>query len=146
MSKAIMDLTELLERVDFLSVVANALLKFMYAADRGNLRVSERFDPLSAPVLRALKMVVDKAAAHGKPVTLCGELASKPIGALTLVALGFRSLSVAPSALGPVKAMLLDLNARKAAALIQPLIDCAAGSVPIRERLKAFATEEGLQL
>jgi len=68
------------------------------------------------------------------------------IGALALVAIGYRSLSLSPSAVGPVKAMLLDLNARKAAALIQPLIDCAAGSVPIRERLKAFATEEGLQL
>ena len=42
--------------------------------------------------------------------------------------------------------MLLDLDARKAAALIQPLIDSPAGSVPIRERLKAFAAEEGLQL
>jgi phosphotransferase system enzyme I (PtsP) len=79
-------------------------------------------------------------------VTLCGELASKPIGALALVAIGYRSLSLSPSAVGPVKAMLLDLNARKAAALIQPLIDSPAGSLPIRERLKAFAAEEGLQL
>jgi phosphotransferase system enzyme I (PtsP) len=79
-------------------------------------------------------------------VTLCGELASTPIGALALVAIGYRSLSLSPSAVGPVKAMLLDLNARKASALIQPLIDSPAGSLPIRERLKAFAAEEGLQL
>ncbi|HET7536842.1 MAG TPA: phosphoenolpyruvate--protein phosphotransferase [Candidatus Didemnitutus sp.] len=139
-------LDELLRRVDFLSVGSNDLVQFFYAADRGNARVADRFDAISAPMLRALKAIADQGRAHAKPVTLCGELASKPIGALALVAIGYRSLSLSPSALGPVKAMLLDLNARKAAALIQPLIDCAAGSVPIRERLKAFATEEGLQL
>src|SRR3982075_2608039 len=139
-------LDELLERVDFLSVGSNDLVQFFYAVDRGNSRVAGRFDELSPPVLRALKMIADQGRTHAKPVTLCGELASKPIGALALVAIGYRSLSLSPSAVGPVKAMLLDLNARKAAALIQPLIDSPAGSLPIRERLKAFATEEGLQL
>ena len=94
-------LDELLARVDFLSVGSNDLMQFLYAADRGNARVSARFDPLSAPVLRALKDIVDKAKKHDKPVTLCGELASQPIGALALghprlplavaVALGGRS-------------------------------------------------------
>src|SRR3982075_3860634 len=139
-------LDELLARVAFLSVGSNDLMQFFYAADRGNSRVADRFDAISAPVLRALKAIVDHGRTHAKPVTLCGELASKPIGALALFAIGYRSLSLSPSAVGPVKAMLLDLNARKAAALIQPLIDSPAGSLPIRERLKAFATEEGLQL
>jgi phosphotransferase system enzyme I (PtsP) len=137
---------ELLERVDFLSVGSNDLLQFMYAADRGNSRVSQRFDPLSAPVLRALRAIARAGRKHDRPVTLCGELASKPIGALALVALGYRSLSVTPSALGPVKAMLLELDSSKAAKLIDPLIDSPAGSVPIRERLQAFAESEGLQL
>jgi phosphotransferase system enzyme I (PtsP) len=139
-------LDELLGRVDFLSVGSNDLVQFFYAADRGNSRVAERFDAISAPVLRALKAIADKGRAHGKPVTLCGELASKPIGALALVAIGYRSLSLAPSAVGPVKAMLLELNAGKAAALMKPLIDSPAGSVHIRDRLKAFAAEEGLQI
>ncbi len=116
-------LDELLERVDFLSVGSNDLVQFLYAADRGNRRVADRFDPLSAPVLRALMQIVDKASAGGKPVTLCGELASKPIGALALVALGYRALSLTPSALGPVKAMLLELDADKAEALLRPLIE-----------------------
>jgi len=139
-------LDELLERADFLSVGSNDLLQFLYAADRGNARVSNRFDPLSAPVLRALRAIVQAGRKHNKPVTLCGELASKPIGALALVALGYRSLSVTPSALGPVKAMLLELDGRKAKKLLDPLIDSPAGSVPIRERLQAFAESEGLQL
>jgi phosphotransferase system enzyme I (PtsP) len=139
-------LNELLERVDFLSVGSNDLAQFFYAADRGNKRVADRFDPLSPPLLRALRDIAAKGLAHGRPVTLCGELASLPIGALALVAIGYRALSLSPSAVGPVKAMLLDLDAGKAAALVNPLLDGAAGSVPVRERLKAFATEQGLQL
>jgi phosphotransferase system enzyme I (PtsP) len=140
------ELDEILERVDFLSVGSNDLTQFLYAADRGNVRVSQRFDPLSAPVLRALRMIVQTGKKHQKLVTLCGELASKPIGALALVALGYRSLSVTPSALGPVKAMLVELDARKAQKLLDPLVDSPAGSAPIRERLQAFAEAEGLQL
>src|SRR2546423_7994382 len=139
-------LDELLDRVDFLSVGSNDLFQFFYAADRGNKRVAARFDPLSAPILRALKVVADKGRAHAKPVTLCGELASKPIGALALVAIGYRGFSLSPSAVGPVKAMLLELNARKAATLIEPLIEIPTGIQPIRERLKTFDAQQVLQV
>jgi len=139
-------LDELLERVDFLSVGSNDLVQFLYAVDRGNPRVSSRFDPLSAPVLRALRDIADKCHEHKKPVTLCGELASQPIGALALAAIGYRSLSLTPSAVGPVKAMLLDLDCRKAAAFLRPLIDKLNGGAPIREQLKQFAAREALQI
>jgi len=139
-------LDELLERVDFLSVGSNDLMQFLYAADRGNSRVSNRFDPLSTPVMRALKDVVDKGEKHGKPVTLCGELASQPIGALALIILGYRALSLSPSAVGPVKALLLDLDCRKAEEAILPLLDQPIGSVSIRHKLESFAAAEGLQL
>jgi phosphotransferase system enzyme I (PtsP) len=139
-------LDEILSRVDFLSVGSNDLVQFLYAADRSNANVSERFDPLSAPVLRALKHIADKGRAHGKPVTLCGELASKTVGALALAAIGYRSLSLTPSAVGPVKALLLDLDCRKAHELICPLLEQPVGSVAIRERIHKFAAAEGLQL
>jgi phosphotransferase system enzyme I (PtsP) len=139
-------LDELLEHVDFLSVGSNDLVQFLYAVDRGNPRVSGRFDPLSAPVLRALKEIADRGRAHKKPVTLCGELASQPLGALALVALGYRSLSLTPSAVGPVKALLLDLDCRKTAAFLCPLIEKATGSVSIRGQLEAFAADNGLQI
>src|ERR1700723_1410594 len=139
-------LDELLERVDFLSVGSNDLVQFLYAIDRGNPRVAGRFDALSAPVLRALKDIADKCLEHKKPVTLCGELASQPIGALALAAIGYRSLSLTPSAVGPGKAMLLDLDCRKAAAFLRPLIDKPNGGAPIREQLKAFAAREALQI
>ena len=127
-------LDELLERVDFLSVGSNDLMQFLYAADRGNVRVAERFDPLSAPMLRALRDIADKGRSHGKPVTLCGELASKPIGALALIAIGYRSLSLSPSAVGPVKAMLLDLDCKKVAGAARP-----ADRQPLRQRADSRA-------
>ena len=139
-------LDELLARVDFLSVGSNDLMQFLYAADRGNARVSQRFDPLSAPVLRALKDIADKGREHGKPVALCGELGSQPIGALALAILGFRSLSLSPSAVGPIKALLLDLDCRKGESAILPLLDQPVGSVSIRHKLEGFAAAEGLQL
>jgi phosphotransferase system enzyme I (PtsP) len=139
-------LDELLEYVDFLSVGSNDLVQFLYAVDRGNPRVAGRFDPLSAPVLRALKDIADKCLQYGKPVTLCGELASQPIGALALVAIGYRSLSLAPSAVGPVKAMLLEVDCGKAAAFLCPLIGKATGAAPIRTQLQQFATDGGLQI
>jgi phosphotransferase system enzyme I (PtsP) len=139
-------LDELLARVDFLSVGSNDLMQFFYAADRGNARVSDRFDPISVPVLRALRDIATKGRTYNKPVAVCGELASRPIGALALAAIGYRTLSLAPSAVGPVKAMLLDLDLAKVAALVEPLLDGPCGSVSVREQLKEFATAHGLQL
>jgi phosphotransferase system enzyme I (PtsP) len=139
-------LDELLTRVDFLSVGSNDLFQFMFAVDRGNSRVSERFDSHSAPILRALRDIATKANAAKVPVSLCGEMASQPIGALTLLALGYRSLSLSATAHGPVKAMILDLDINKAAATMQPLLDAPSGSVSIRDKLKDFAETEGLSL
>jgi phosphotransferase system, enzyme I, PtsP len=139
-------LDELLEHADFLSVGSNDLVQFLYAIDRGNPRVSGRFDPLSAPVLRALKDIADKSRQYGKPVTVCGELASQPLGALALTALGYRSLSLTPSAVGPVKAMLLELDCRKVTEFLNPLIEKPTAAVQIRAQLENFAASEALQI
>ena len=121
-------------------------MQFLYAADRGNSRVYSRFDPLSTPVLRALRDVAAKGRSHGKPVALCGELASQPIGALALAIVGYRALSLSPLAVGPVKALLLDLDCVKGEKAILPLLDRPVGSVSVREHLEKFAAAEGLQL
>ncbi len=137
-------LDELLKKVDFVSVGSNDLFQFMFAVDRGNAKVSERFDTMSAPILRALRDIVRKANAAKKSASLCGEMASKPIGALALIALGYRSLSLSATAHGPVKAMILDLDAKKAEAMMMPLLDAPSGSVSIRQKLTEFAEAEGL--
>jgi phosphotransferase system enzyme I (PtsP) len=134
------------ERVDFLSIGSNDLFQFLFAVDRGNSRVSERFDPLSAPFLRTLKLIADRANAAGKPLSLCGEMASQPLGALALLAIGYRTLSLSATAHGPVKALLLDLDIAKAEAMMTPLLDAPTGSISIRDSLRAFAEAEGLSL
>jgi phosphotransferase system, enzyme I, PtsP len=139
-------LDELLARVDFLSIGSNDLAQFMFAADRSNVNLAGRFDPISPPMLRALKFIVDKARVVGKPVTLCGELASQPIGALALIAIGYRAMSLSASAVGPVKAMVLDLDAAKVTALMTPLLDGVNLKGTVREKLETFAAAEGLQL
>ena len=139
-------LDELLDRVDFLSVGSNDLLQFLYAVDRGNARVCDRFDPLSAPMLRVLQDIAARAKQHGKPFALCGELASRPIGALALAILGYRTLSLTPSAVGPVKALLLDLDCSKGEEAILPLLKQPIGSISVRQKLEEFAAAHRLQL
>ena len=73
-------------------------------------------------------------------------MASQPLGALALIALGYRSLSLSATAHGPVKVLILDLDAKKAAAMIMPLLDAPAGSVSVRAKLMEFAEAEGLSL
>src|SRR5260221_1608479 len=139
-------LDELLKKVDFVSVGSNDLFQFMFAVDRGNAKRSERFNTMSAPILRALRDIVQKANAAKKSASLCGEMASRPIGALALIALGYRSLSLSATAHGPVKAMVLDLDAKKAEAMMAPLLDAPSGTVSIRQKLTEFAEAEGLSL
>ena len=110
-------LDEICTTVDFVSVGSNDLLQYMFAADRENTRVSTRFDTLSPPVLRALKLVADKTRAHGTPLTLCGEMGGKPLEAIVLIALGFRGLSMSPAAIGPVKGRGARHRPRRAGAV-----------------------------
>ncbi len=137
-------LDQLLPMVDFISVGSNDLMQFFYAADRENTRVSTRFDPLSAAALRMLRSIAIEAARHNVPLTLCGEMAGRPIEALALIGCGFRSLSMASSALGPVKAMLLSLKAQHLEAWLKPLID--AGEPDIRRKLNQYVATNDVNL
>jgi phosphotransferase system enzyme I (PtsP) len=139
-------LDELLTKVDFISVGSNDLFQFLFAVDRGNAKVSERFDTLSVPILRALHDIMRKSQIAKKSVSLCGEMASRPIGALALIALGYRSLSLSATAHGPVKAMILELDAGKAEARMNELLAAPSGSLSIRQKLTEFAESEGLPL
>lgn len=139
-------LDELFARVDFLSVGSNDLLQFLFAVDRGNARVANRFDALSPPILRALRAIAQKGGEHGKPVTLCGELASRPLEAMALAGLGYRSLSLSPAAVGPVKSMLLDLDLAAFSSELAAMVDGPGDGRPLRDRLKAYAERAGVSL
>jgi phosphotransferase system enzyme I (PtsP) len=137
-------LDRLLPLVDFVSVGSNDLFQFMFAVDRGNSRVASRFDSLNPAILRALKRIVDACASFGVPVTLCGEIAGRPLEAMALIGLGFRSISMAPANIGPVKAMVMSLDAAACAAAVEDMLREDSSSV--RERLKAFAVSSNVEI
>jgi phosphotransferase system, enzyme I, PtsP len=136
-------LDALFEVVDFVSIGSNDLMQFFYAVDRGNPKVAGRYDMLTPSFLRAIKSIADAGVRHNKRVTLCGEMASKPLEAMALIALGLRSLSFSAAALGPVKAMLLDLNVHNAHNFIMSKL---RGEASLRPALLDFADKNGLSL
>jgi phosphotransferase system enzyme I (PtsP) len=101
----------ILPRLDFLSIGTNDLTQFLFAADRADPRLAERYDWLSPAILRFLARVVREADAAGVTVRLCGEMGGRPLEAMALVGIGIRNFSITPAAIGPVKAMLRSLDA-----------------------------------
>jgi len=139
-------LDELMTHVDFVSVGSNDLFQFFCAADRGNTRVAGRFDTLSVGFLRALKMIVNAGQLNHVPVTLCGELAGRPLEAMALIGLGFRDLSMSPASLGPVKAMVRSLDAGRLSARLLPRLEPDHPDADIRAMLTRFADEMNVSL
>ena len=135
-------LPQLLKRVDFLSVGSNDLVQFLFACDRGNPMVSDRYDVLSPAVLRFLRDVVAECDAAKVPVSLCGEMAGQPIEAMTLIGLGFRGLSMPPGAIGAVRHMMQKLDAGRLQERLAGLI--ASPDHTVRDALIAFAAAEGV--
>src|SRR3712207_1987504 len=135
-------LREICESADFVSLGTNDLMQFLFAIDRENRRVADRFDPLSAPMLRALNLVAEQARASNCQATICGEIGGRPLEAMALIGLGFRSLSMSPAAIGPVKAMLLEMNVAEISALIRDELKTAGGGETLRPKLAHFRSEE----
>jgi phosphotransferase system enzyme I (PtsP) len=128
--------------VDFISIGSNDLLQFLFASDRENPRLASRYDPLSPIVLNVLLSVVQAAAQHDVPLTLCGEMAGHPLEAMALLGLGLRSISMTPAAIGPVKAMVRKLNVGELAVELQDRLGSSQRS--LRPFLQEFAEKRKL--
>jgi phosphotransferase system enzyme I (PtsP) len=137
-------LDELMDEVDFVSVGSNDLFQFSMAVDRGNARVSDRFDVLGRPFLRILRDIVRAGERNKTPVTLCGEMASKPLSAMALLGIGFRSISMSPTAIGPVKAMLLGLDIGRLSEVLTAALDDNSPGVSVRDLLVRHAEEHNI--
>ena len=138
------ELDALLPRVDFVSVGSNDLLQYFFAADRNNPRVAGRYDALSAAPLRAFAGIAEAAKRHARPLSLCGEMAGRPLEAMALIGLGYRSISMAPASVGPVKSMVLGLDAGELQRWLADTIRTAEGSV--RAQLKRYAEDHGVEI
>ncbi len=138
------DLDGVMQKSDFVSVGSNDLLQFLFAADRSNPRVANRYDALSLPALRALRSIVTAGSRLGVPVTLCGELGGRPLECMVLIGLGFRSVSMSPASVGPIKAMIRSLDASRLADRLDELM--MAGATDIRAEMKSFAESDSVEL
>lgn len=130
-------LDALLPLTDFVSIGTNDLFQYMFAADRTNPLVSDRYDPLSPPALRALAEIQRKCADTGTPVSVCGELAGRPLEAFALLTLGFTRLSAPAGGVGPVKRMILSADLAAARRGMTNLLGSSSAS--IRGELETLA-------
>jgi len=112
----------LLPKLDFLSIGTNDLTQFLFAADRSNPRLAERYDWLSPAILRFLRRVVRTADKYDVPVGVCGEMGGRTLEAMALVGIGVRRLSITPVAVGPIKAMIRSLDAGEISRAMERLL------------------------
>jgi phosphotransferase system, enzyme I, PtsP len=117
------------EAVDFVSIGGNDLKQFFFAADRENERVRRRYDVLNVSFLTFLGKIVKRCAETGTPLSFCGEDAGKPIEAVAFAALGIRTLSMRPASVGPVKALLRQVNLDEVREVMTGAGDAGAESV-----------------
>jgi phosphotransferase system enzyme I (PtsP) len=140
-------LPELLRHADFISVGSNDLAQFLFASDRGNPRLAGRYDPLSPAMLSVIAQLVARCSEAGRPISVCGEMAGHPLEAMALLGLGLYRLSMAPSAVGPVKTMLRSLDIGQLQPyLAERIAQGHGGHGGLRRDLLAYARDHGVVL
>jgi phosphotransferase system enzyme I (PtsP) len=137
-------LDALLSIVDFISIGSNDLAQFLFAVDRGNPRISERYDPLAPAMLSFIKFVAEKCAATGVSLSVCGEMAGRPLEAMALIGCGVKVLSVSSPSIGPVKTMIRSLETQPLRDYLRSLLGLPDRS--LRDKLRAFALDHGVIL
>ncbi len=137
-------LPQLMRSADFVSIGSNDLLSLAFAVDRTNPRVSKRYDNLNPASLTLIRLIVGSAAENSGDLSLCGEMAGRPLDAMALLGLGIRTLSMQPGQIGPIKMMIRSLHLGEVAAFVDRL--CGRTDHSLRTRLSAFAAERGIVL
>ncbi len=132
----------LLPKTDFLSIGTNDLTQFMFAADRANPRLAERYDWLSPAILRFLRRIVREAAKHDVPVGVCGEMGGRSLEAMALIGIGIERLSITPVSVGPIKAMIRSLDRGQLMPFVEALLDRPPADM--RAALEQWAEQHGV--
>jgi multiphosphoryl transfer protein len=113
---------------DFLSIGTNDLTQYCLAMDRGNASVAADFDALHPAVLRLIKVTIDGAARHGRPVSVCGGLASDMVAAPILIGLGVRGLSASAAQIPALKARIRNVTRDQCEALAAKALAAASAN------------------
>lgn len=138
------DLDELFELADFASVGTNDLFQFLNAADRNNPKTSRRFEALKPANLRLLMEIAASARRAGKQVSVCGELAGTPLGAIALLGCGFRAVSMDCVRIAEIRSVIRAVDVALAEKTIAALAERPAGTV--RDDITILAQEFGVEL
>ena len=136
-------LDQMVPRLSFLSVGTNDLTQFLFAADRANPKLAERYDWLSPAILRFLRRIAQATAGSGVDLGVCGEMGGRRLEALALLGLGFRRLSITPVAVGPIKALVRQVDLAELEKAMQGWL--AAPPQDMRGALTAWAQERGIE-
>lgn len=139
-----LQLDALLPMVDFVSIGSNDLTQFLFAVDRGNPRIAERYDPLAPAMIRFMRYVAVKCNQYRVSLSVCGEMAGRPLEAMTLIGAGIRNLSLSAPNIGPVKTMIRSLDIGALEAYLNTLLKSPDHS--LRNKLKTFALDHGVVL
>jgi phosphotransferase system enzyme I (PtsP) len=134
----------LLPKIDFLSIGTNDLTQFLFAADRSNPKLAERYDWLSPAILRFLRRIVRQADAAKVPLGVCGEMGGRTLEAMALIGIGVRRLSITPVAVGPLKAMIRSLDRGAVAGLMEELLERPPANM--RAALSQWAAEQDVAI
>ncbi|PRY25063.1 phosphotransferase system enzyme I (PtsP) [Aliiruegeria haliotis] len=129
------------DMADFISVGGNDLKQFFFAADRENERVRRRYDTLNVSFLTFLEWIVMRCKESRTPLSFCGEDAGRPVEALCFSAMGFRTLSMRPASIGPVKHLLRRSNLSE----VREVIDeaRASGAQSVRPAVMDWLRQQG---
>ena len=137
-------LPALLPLVDFVSIGSNDLMQFLFASDRGNPRLANRYDELSPSALSLVRDIVQRCDAAKVPVSLCGEAAGRPVDAMALLGLGLRSISMGAASVGAVKMMVRSLDLPSLHTFMEDFYDSPEHS--LRNALKKFAEDHNVAI
>ncbi len=130
-------------KLSFLSIGTNDLTQFLFAADRANPKLAERYDWLSPSILRFLKRILTTTAGHDLDIAVCGEMGGRRLEALALIGLGIRRLSITPAAVGPIKELIRKVDVAEIGAAMTGWL--AAPPPDMRAALTAWAADRGIE-
>ena len=139
----VFQLPQLAQHVDFFSVGTNDLTQYLLAVDRNNARVSSLYSSYHPSVLNALQQIVDSANEHNIPVTVCGELAGEPAGALVLLAMGYRKLSMNAHSLRKINWVIRNISVQDAKEFL-PVILRQASPEQVKAILNTYLEKQHL--
>lgn len=114
---------ELAKRVDFLSVGTNDLTQYLLAIDRNNSRVAAFYDPLHPAMLRTLIRIIEGGHSAGVEVSVCGEMASDPLAAVVLLAMGYDSLSMHSASIPRIKWVIRSFSLTLARRILADVLE-----------------------